>query len=146
MAGQLDPPLPVLGVDIGASSVKAALVDPHAWRVAERLPSIDIHSRTFPELRSAVERIVGDALALEPALQRVGISTTGSANRQEVVVSSGFYSGYENVRWLDILHACSGGRIDVATVLNDGRAAALGTYLADDRGRGRNLVHFVVGR
>jgi glucokinase len=145
MAGQLDPPLPVLGVDIGASSVKAALVDPHAWRVAERLPSIDIHSRTFPELRSAVERIVGDALALEPALQRVGISTTGSANPQEVVVSSGFYSGYENVRWLDILHACSGGRIDVATVLNDGRAAALGTYLADDRGRGRNLVHFVVG-
>jgi len=43
-------------------------------------------TRTFAELRSAVEGIVHDALALAPPLRRVGISTTGSANAQDVVI------------------------------------------------------------
>jgi glucokinase len=138
-------PSSVLAIDIGASSVKAALIESGAWRVAHRLPAVDIAERTFSELRGAVERIVHDSMALEPALQRVGISTTGSANAHDIVISSGFYSGYANVDWLEILRPSTGGRIQVATVLNDGRAAALGTYLADARATGTNLVHFVVG-
>jgi glucokinase len=136
---------PVLAIDIGASSVKAAVIDVSDWRVAHRFATVPIHERTFAELRSAVAGIVHDALALAPTLRRVGISTTGSANAQDVVISSGFFSGYANVSWLDILHSSSDGRIEVATVLNDGRAAALGTFLADARVAGRNLVHFVVG-
>jgi len=140
-----DRPRHVLGIDIGASSVKAALVAPDDWRITQRLAAADIHTRTFPELRSVVEQIVGDGLALDPALGRVGISTTGSAGQDDIVISSGFYSGYQNINWLEILRASSSGRIHVARVLNDGRAAAYGTYLADARARGRHLVHFVVG-
>jgi glucokinase len=92
-----------------------------------------------------VETLVRDSIGLQPSLSRVGISTTGSANRDDIVISSGFYSGYANVNWLEILHRASDGRIRVATVLNDGRAAALGTFLADARAAGKNLVHFVVG-
>jgi glucokinase len=135
----------LLAIDIGASSVKAALVDAGRWRIAQRLTSVDIHDRTFAELRTAVERIVRDAIDVEPALRRVGISTTGSADARDIVISSGFYSGYANVNWLDVLRRSSNGRIQVVTALNDGRAAALGTYLADARAAGKNLVHFVVG-
>jgi glucokinase len=136
---------PVLAIDIGASSVKAALVDTGAWRLSHRMRSVDIADRTFAELRAAVEAIAHDALAAEPSVTRVGISTTGSANADDMVISSGFYAGYANVNWLDILQARTAGRIRVATVLNDGRAAALGTYLADARAARKNLVHFVVG-
>jgi glucokinase len=137
---------PVLGIDIGASSVKAALVsrDP-SWVVTERLPPADIHARTFDELRTAVEGLVAEGLRLEPAIDRVGISTTGSAGADDIVISSGFYSGYAGINWVDILRSSSGGRIRLARVLNDGRAAAYGSYLADDRARGHHLVHFVVG-
>ena len=136
----------VLGIDIGASSVKAALVmaDP-AWRITDRLPVVDIHTRTFDELRGRVESIVGEALRREPAITAVGISTTGSASADDIVISSGFYAGYAGVNWLEILRAGTGGRIAVVRVLNDGRASAYGCYLADARARGRHLVHFVVG-
>lgn len=136
---------PVLAIDIGASSVKAALIDTATWRVAHRVPAIEIADRTFAELRAAVEQIVHGAIHVEPSLERVGISTTGSANPQDIVISSGFYSGYANVNWLEVLQRATSGRIRIVTVLNDGRAAALGTCLADTRAAGKNLVHFVVG-
>jgi glucokinase len=62
-----------------------------------------------------------------------------------VVISSGFYSGYAGISWLGILARHTGGRIATVRVLNDGRAAAYGCYLADGQARGRDLVHFVVG-
>jgi glucokinase len=136
----------VLGLDIGASSVKAALVaHDHSWRIIARLATVDIHSRTFEELRSVVEAIVDEALRREPAVTAVGISTTGSASASDIVISSGFYAGYSDVHWLDILQEHTGGHITVTRVLNDGRAAAYGCFLADARARGRHLVHFVVG-
>jgi glucokinase len=135
----------VLGIDIGASSVKAALVAPESWTIVHRLPTIDIHTRTFTELRDAVKRLAEQGIALDADLSRVGISTTGSAGQDDVVISSGFYSGYENVSWLEILRSSTGGRIQVTRVLNDGRASAYGTFLADARASGRHLVHFVVG-
>ena len=137
---------PVIGIDIGASSVKGALVTrDRGWAIAHRLAAVDIHTRTFAELRAAVEGLIAAGLAAAPSVREVGISTTGSAGPDDVVISSGFYSGYQNVRWSDILHASSGGRIDVVRVLNDGRAAAYGTFLADTRAAGQHLVHFVVG-
>ena len=136
----------VLAIDIGASSVKAALVaHDQSWRIIARLPTVDIHSRTFDELRAAVEAIVDDALRRETAMTAVGISTTGSASAADIVISSGFYAGYSDVNWLDILRDHTGGQVTVTRVLNDGRASAYGCYLADARARGRHLVHFVVG-
>lgn len=135
----------VLGIDIGASSVKAALVAPGSWSIATRLPTTDIRTRTFGELRTAVEETVARSLVLAPGLTRIGISTTGSADRDGIVISSGFYSGYQNVNWREILAISTGGWIRVARVLNDGRAAAYGTYLADTHARGQDVVHFVVG-
>lgn len=136
----------VLGLDIGASSVKAAIVaHEDSWRIVEGMASVDIHTRTFAELRRAVEGIVTEALVRSPGTTAVGISTTGSAGADDVVISSGFYSGYSGVSWLEILRAHTGGRISTARVLNDGRAAAYGCYLADAQARGRHLVHFVVG-
>lgn len=138
---------PVLGIDIGASSVKSALVasDADDWRIEERLPTIEIHTRTFDELRAAVIATATRALASASTLSAAGISTTGSASRDGIVISSGFYSGYAGVDWSDILRSASGGRIERTHVLNDGRASAYGCYLADDRARGRDLVHFVIG-
>jgi glucokinase len=135
----------VIAVGIGASSVKAAILDAHTRDVANRLPMVEIHARTFSELRSVVEQIVTDAMALDPVLQRIGISTTGSVSQDDVVMSSGLYSGYQNVNWLEILRTSSGGRIQVARVLNDGQAAAYGSFLADTRAKGQHVVHFVVG-
>ena len=126
--------------------MKAALVSRQdGWGISHRLDPIDIHTRTFEELRTAVTRTCEAALAVDPSLTRVGISTTGSASPQDVVISSGFYSGYAGIRWLEILRPQTGGRIDTVRVLNDGRAAAYGCYLADRHARGRHLVHFVVG-
>jgi glucokinase len=136
----------ILGIDIGASSVKAALVShAGAWAVAERLPTRDVDLRTFATLRSVVEDVVAQGLALEPGLRRVGISTTGSAGPDDVVISSGFYAGYQGARWGEILRASTSGRITTVRVLNDGRAAAYGTFLADARAARQHLVHFVVG-
>jgi glucokinase len=135
----------LLAIDIGASSVKAAIVRTGTWDIGHRLSSIDIHDRRFDELRAAVETTVATALALNPSISAVGISTTGSASTDDVVISSGFYSGYHGVRWLDVLAGSTGGRIRVVRVLNDGRAAAYGTFLADRRARGEHLVHFVIG-
>jgi glucokinase len=135
----------VLAIDIGASGVKSALIDVPSWSIGYRFPTADIHKRTFDELRSAVEHLLAEAIAVEPALQRVGISTTGSAGHDDVVISSGFYAGYQNINWLEILRPASRGRIRVARVLNDGRAAAYGTYLSDRRANNQHLVHFVVG-
>ncbi len=136
---------PLLAIDIGASSVKAAIVRSQVWDISHRLPSIDIHDRSFAELRAAVEGTASAALELDPAIDAVGISTTGSANTDDVVISSGFYSGYQNISWQEILGRSSAGRIRVVRVLNDGRAAAYGTFLADRRARGQHLVHFVIG-
>lgn len=136
----------VLGLDIGASSVKAAIVAlEDSWRIVDRLTVVDIQSRTFAELRTAVEIIADEALRRAPEVTAVGVSTTGSASADDIVISSGFYRGYSGVNWLAILCAHTGGRISVGRVLNDGRAAAYGCYLADARARGRHLVHFVVG-
>lgn len=135
----------LIAIDIGASSVKAAIVRTGTWDISDRLPSIDILHRNFDELRAAVQLTVSTALALNPAIDGVGISTTGSANSDDVVISSGFYSGYENVRWQDVLAASTQGRIRTVRVLNDGRAAAYGTFLADRQARGQHLVHFVIG-
>lgn len=135
----------LLAIDIGASSVKAAIVRSQRWEISHRLSSIDIHDRHFDELRAAVEMTASVALELDPSISAVGISTTGSASVDDVVISSGFYSGYQNVRWLDVLAPVSDGRIRVVRVLNDGRAAAYGTYLADRHACGQHLVHFVIG-
>ena len=134
-----------LGIDIGASSVKAALVDPVSWGIVRRLNSREIHTRTFSELRAAVEGVVSEAIRHDTDLRRVGISTTGSADADDVVISSGFYSGYEQISWLRALHSSTQGQITAVRVLNDGRAAAYGTFLADRRARGGHLVHFVIG-
>ncbi len=126
--------------------MKGALVSRQdGWGIVHRLEAIDIHTRTFEELRSAVTQMCDAALAADPSLTRVGISTTGSATPQDVVISSGFYTGYTGISWLEILRAHSGGRIGTVRVLNDGRAAAYGCYLADRHARGKHLVHFVVG-
>jgi glucokinase len=137
---------PLLGIDIGASSVKAALVacDPD-WRIAQRLAGVEIRHRQFDELKAAVVSVVHEALALDATVNAIGISTTGSASAADIVISSGFISGYAGANWLEILHASSGGRITTVRVLNDGRAAGYGSYLADARARGRHLVHFVIG-
>jgi glucokinase len=145
VTSSINRPQLVLAIDIGASSVKAAIVDAESSSIARRLPGADIHTRTFAELRSAVEQIVAGAQALDPSLERIGISTTGSANQDDVVISSGFYSGYQNTSWLEILRTSSGGRVQMVCVLNDGRAAAYGTFLADVRAKRQHLVHFVVG-
>ena len=135
----------LLAIDIGASSVKAAIVRTGTWDITTRLSPVDIHDRRFDELRAAVERTASVALGLNPGISAVGISTTGSANTDDIVISSGFYSGYQNVNWLDLLARSSSGRMRVVRVLNDGRAAAYGTFLADREARGQHLVHFVIG-
>ncbi|MEZ5319288.1 MAG: ROK family protein [Vicinamibacterales bacterium] len=140
-------PAPILAIDIGGSSVKSGLVLPGGgrWRLVERFEPLPVTERTFKPLRALVVSAAARALEVAPELSVVGISTTGSATPDNVVLGAGFFEGYQDIIWKAELDDAIPGRQWEVRVVNDGRAAAWGTYLEDERARGLSLAHFVVG-
>jgi glucokinase len=135
-----------LAIDIGASSVKSAIVTREPdWQLVERFDTMPVPVRTFASLSEVVIAAAKRAIAARPDLCRIGISTTGSVSPDNIVLSSGFYQGYERADWRRVLGDACGSRVEAVRVMTDGRAAAWGSYLADTRARGTNVAHFVVG-
>lgn len=133
----------VHGIDIGGSSVKAALVrvnDDHVETIKPTRTTV-IPSAMFSEVRDVVLRCVRDGQASRPRPMAVGISTTGRLSATGVVVSCGLIDGYAGVSWPTLV-AEEFGDLPVSAI-NDGWAAALGEFHAGD-GTGPHL-HAVVG-
>lgn len=137
----------MLAVDIGGSSVKAGLVTrvDGRWKISARFEPLVVPTRTYAALNPMVRQAVARALDLVGDLNVVGISTTGSADRKNVVLGSGFFEGYQDVSWKSVFDEAFPDRSWKVRVVNDGRAAAWGTYLEDEHARGLSLAHFVVG-
>ena len=77
----------VLAIDIGASSVKAALVTRgDVWVIAHRLEGIDIHTRTFAELNEAVQRTEE---AYDTQVPLVGVTAETLRDRLVELVAAG---------------------------------------------------------
>lgn len=133
-----------LGVDIGGSSVKHGLVAVTRGRAAVvgSVQAVSLPDNEFGSLRAIVEDIVG-GMHRHHDVTAVGISTTGSVDRNGTVVSAGHFNGYVNVSWDNLLRELFPALGRVATT-NDGRAAAWAEFSASDR-PDTSLVHAVVG-
>lgn len=130
-------------IDIGGTSVKYGLVsiDAAGPTLATDFAPVVLPSNDFVTLRGIVVKAAND-LRKEFGVDRIGISTSGSVDKNEVVVSAGLFDGYANVSWADVLRA----EADLArvAVANDGRAAAWAEFSAASAGDD-SLIHAVVG-
>lgn len=131
----------VLTIDIGGSSVKhsiAAVSDDGSSVELDLVGREELPSTSFADLKAVVQQIVGRRGADELP---IGISTSGSVDREGTVISAGHFEGYVDVDWRDHLIPNPEGRL---VVVNDGRAAAWGEYSTRSR-RPETLVHVVLG-
>jgi glucokinase len=135
----------VYALDIGGSSVKHGVIKvtsteatPVGHSASVTLPSVD-----FADLKNVVFDVIGKIVKDEHSIRAVGISTTGSVDRDGLVVSAGHFNGYKNVSWADLIRPAFSQIDDVVTV-NDGRASAWAEYSADSS-IGRSHIHVVVG-
>jgi len=137
--------LRVLALDIGGSSVKQAAVTltDGALESVEALETRRLNSNQFDDLRDSVLTSVEEALLRHPDIRRVGISTTGSVDRNGVVLNAGHFDGYSRVSWSEIL-ASATPAIEHVYVTNDGRASTWAEYTAASPRR-EGHAHFVVG-
>lgn len=133
-------------IDIGGTSVKYGLVDvgPSGPRVLQEYSPEVLPDNSFQTLRAIVIKVAHRLLSDNPSGDSVGISTTGSVDRDEVVVSAGHFDGYVNVSWRDELTREFPAIRSVATT-NDGRAAAWAEFNAVADQDRRSLIHAVVG-
>jgi glucokinase len=132
-------------LDIGGSSVKNAVceVSSSDARVIMAYPPVQVISREFAALREIVARCVENALENDSTISVVTISTTGAVDRSGRVLSAGFFSGYEDVSWDEILQQRFP-RLSRVLTVNDGRASTWAEYCGRARGC-EVFTHFVVG-
>jgi glucokinase len=118
----------VLALDIGGSSVKHSLVEVVADTptLVEAFPSVPVASNDFADLRQTILEIVEAASRIQ-ATQSIGISTTGSVDRNGKVLNAGFFRGYQNVSWAELIKDRFA-NIRTVVSLNDGRASAWAEY------------------
>lgn len=135
----------VYAIDIGGSSVKHGFFEVEAGkaRLVEVLPAITLQSVEFMELEAVVLSALDAAVCGNPTLHTVGISTTGSVDPSGIVVSAGFFKGYRNVLWSQLIESRFQ-QIERVTTANDGRAAAWAEYSVDPPGV-KAHIHAVVG-
>ncbi|MDX1673277.1 MAG: ROK family protein [Longimicrobiales bacterium] len=136
----------VLALDIGGSSVKHSIVDvtpPGRPAIVERFEPHELATRHFDTVREAVLSIVARHEASESGPEAVGISTTGTVDRDGIVLNAGHFEGYREVDWRPEIERVmpSAGAV---VVMNDGRASAWAEYSHLQRSGG-HFAHFVVG-
>ena len=114
-----------LGIDIGGSSVKYAIVDYHAGSLAlaQPLRTSVLPSRHFDDLRKTELDLVK---GYGSEVDAIGISTTGAVGRDGIVANAGHFEGYRSINWEAELSRAGIG-VPVRTI-NDGKAVALAEY------------------
>lgn len=133
----------IIGLDIGASSIKAGIISERTGIFSEvdNEETVSLETNEFSELKEKVISVCQKKL-LEGADPFIGIATAGSVNNEEIVVSAGNFRNYCNISWQDILSS-EFGEVKVCTV-NDGRASAWGEYIVSSP-KADTHVHTVVG-
>jgi glucokinase len=135
----------IFAMDIGGSSIKQALIDPtnKSNPVFKRFETKYHKTSNFKDLKQLVLRLVKNVISNQVEIETVAISTTGGVNRDGIVISSGFFSGYSNISWEAIINA-SYKEVKHVFVINDGRASAWAEYISCTK-KPEVFVHFVLG-
>lgn len=131
----------ILGVDIGGTTAKLALVTRDGQITARSEISTCIDQYRVPVIDCVIHGIDGFLKAANVSVEGIGVSATGQIDDREGIVigTNGKIPGYEGTEIRKVLEA----RFDVpVTVLNDANAAALGECFAG-KGRGRRHVLMV---
>ena len=131
----------ILALDIGGSSIKWMIFDisngePEINDVVARIP---VQSRDFEWLRSAVIDLIRNNVDCSV----VAISTTGSVDRSQRIIRSGFFDRYDGTSWKEII----ADKIPSIRVfaLNDGQASALAEHRTTGIPDVATSAHFVIG-
>lgn len=126
----------VVGIDIGGSGVRAALVDGSDRAIAPA--RVALAARTVDVVLEATERAVAEAVG-STAIEAVGVGVPGFVRRRVVLASPNFPS------WREVpLGALLEARLGVpVAILNDANAAALGAW--EQHGGGADLVLLTLG-
>ena len=133
----------IIGLDIGASSIKVGIVSKKdgIFTKIHGEEKIALETNEFCELKEKIILLCKKKLE-EGANAFVGISTAGSVDNNGVVVSAGNFKNYCNISWQELL-AKELGSVTVSTA-NDGRASAWGEYIVCKE-KADTHVHTVVG-
>lgn len=137
----------IICIDIGGSSVKSGRLTQERGKPLG-ISSVNTHELADRKFTTVKKNVLMAIKSQIPAKHLsnfgVGISTSGSVDKNEVVISAGHFSGYENIDWQKLLNEEFSGEITVA-VANDGRAAALGEFTVVGATPNSSHVHLVVG-
>jgi len=138
----------IICLDIGGSSVKSGVIKFNSNTPIGKLTNIlttELDEKTFSCVKSAVKKSIDHQLKIHSNdITSIGISTSGSVDKDEIVISAGHFKGYENINWAEILKT-EYSFIEQVAVANDGRASALGEYSQNIRSEATSHVHLVVG-
>lgn len=135
----------IYAFDIGGSSIKHGLIkiDEHSNIEIISKSTTELSTNKFEELKEKVMYIISMALKNENPFNAIGISTTGSVNTDNVVVSAGHFDGYQNISWEALIKSEFPSIKSVATI-NDGRASTWAEYISNEK-KPKSHIHVVVG-
>ena len=135
----------IFSFDIGGSSIKHGLVEienGHRFNLV-RKGIAKLTSNNFDELKDNIIDILKQAIDEHKELNTIAISTTGSVNLEDIVISAGHFKDYKNVSWRNIITS-QFERIKTVTTVNDGRASAWAEYKSNEN-EVKSHIHVVVG-
>jgi len=132
----------IIALDIGGTSIKSCLAERCGaeLKILDKVRTTPLFSKEFAELKQFVLSLCERYLE-NGADKIIGISTTGSVDNNETVVSAGHFKDYRGVKWGEMLLSKFGAKVKV---VNDGRASAWGEYAAMLQ-KPHCHVHAVVG-
>lgn len=134
-----------IAIDIGGTSIKSCIAEFDGSSIRLRSFSKTAHVRhATHELVESIVEIIERLQGIEDT-SIVAISTHGSVDLNGVVISGPFFEGYANFSWHNNLKAALKGEQVKVYVLNDGHAAAVGSYVGDYRSTVDPLALFIVG-
>ncbi|MEP3072503.1 ROK family protein [Maricaulis sp.] len=136
----------IFSLDIGGSSIKRAVVNvnKHGAEIVQRLPAIELHSRTFTEVKNQVLAAVESHSKATRRKAVVAISTSGAVDRAGFVWTSGHFDGYRNVDWSVLLSSSLRKHVASVTVVNDGKASAWAEF-QKIASKDEVFAHYVIG-
>ena len=142
-------PLSIVAIDIGGSSIKAALLEisENGGQKFTKFGTTKVVDDSLKALKASVCEKVLEVCGNCSGEVLIGISTTGSVRSNSIVARGGFFKGYEDFNWEDVL-VKSGSILEgtKVTVANDGQCAAMGVYRTDTKvGIAKSLFHVSIG-
>lgn len=136
----------IYSLDIGGSSVKQAIVNPHNIEnpIVTHIEPIVLESRKFNHLKTSIIQEISKNLPRFPSINVVAISTTGGVDDEKgIVKNAGHFEDYKNISWDKILRGEFSSLTKVFTV-NDGKASSWAEFKSVEN-KHNYFIHFVIG-